>query len=129
MWKIPIAWLYDNSPTSVCLRGVYGRDHSQDFKDMLDLLRAKEYDALVLDSAVLEYTVGTNEECDLFVIGEPFETFSLALAFPADFDDAVVYALSSSIVALQVGSKQLPVVSHQLLAGSCTDPMRQLTGS
>lgn len=73
---------------------------------MVAELREKKYDALVLDSAVLEYTVGTNEQCDLFVVGEPFETFSLALAFPADFDDAVIFQLSSSIVALQVRGVQ-----------------------
>jgi hypothetical protein len=37
---------------------------------MVTDLHAGVYDALVLDAPVLEYTVGTNEECDLFT-GRP----------------------------------------------------------
>lgn len=35
-------------------------------------LRSGKYIAMVLDSPVLEYTVGTNDACDLFTVGEPF---------------------------------------------------------
>lgn len=42
---------------------------------MIADLRAKKYDALVLDSPVLEYAVGTNADCDLFTVGEPFGKF------------------------------------------------------
>ncbi|KAF8061162.1 eif3g-a [Scenedesmus sp. PABB004] len=66
-------------------------DGAADFGAMLSALRGGEYEALVLDAPVLEYTAGTNAACDLFVVGEPFETFSLALAFPPGFDDAETY--------------------------------------
>jgi hypothetical protein len=69
---------------------------------MVDDLRAKQYTALILDAPVLEYVTGTNEECDLFTIGDVFETFSLALAFPPAADDAMVFDFSKSIVSLQV---------------------------
>mgnify|MGYP001810584125 CR=1 FL=1 len=34
-------------------------------------LRAGTYEALVLDAPVLEYTVGTNPDCDLFTGERP----------------------------------------------------------
>jgi hypothetical protein len=69
---------------------------------MVDDLRDQKYTALILDAPVLEYVTGTNEECDLFTVGDVFETFSLALAFPPAADDAVVYEFSKSIISLQV---------------------------
>eukprot|EP00879_Flechtneria_rotunda_P019430 GHRR01020408.1.p1 GENE.GHRR01020408.1~~GHRR01020408.1.p1 ORF type:complete len:473 (+),score=113.43 GHRR01020408.1:178-1419(+) len=68
---------------------------------MIEALRAGEYDALVLDTPVLEHAMGTDVHCNLFVVGDPFETFSLSLAFPAEFDDALVFAFSEAIVKLQ----------------------------
>jgi hypothetical protein len=44
---------------------------------------------------------GTNEACDLFVVGETFETFSLAFAFPAGFPPAAISDLNEAIVRLQ----------------------------
>lgn len=82
------------------------RENEADKETMIADLHSGKYDALVLDSPVLEYTVGTNEACDLFTVGEPFETFSLALAFPSDYNDSQVFDFSSSIVKLQVGSSR-----------------------
>jgi hypothetical protein len=47
------------------------------------------------------FTPGTNEACDLFVVGETFETFSLALAFPVGFPASSISALNEAIVRLQ----------------------------
>ncbi len=69
---------------------------------MLTSLRQGTYSALVLDAPILEYTAGTNEDCDLFLVGEVFESFSLAIAFPPAFDDATIFSFSKAIVSLQV---------------------------
>jgi hypothetical protein len=45
---------------------VFCRDGEADKDTMVADLRAGVYDALILDAPVLEYTVGTNAECDLF---------------------------------------------------------------
>jgi ABC-type amino acid transport substrate-binding protein len=45
---------------------VFCRDGEADKDAMVADLRAGVYDALILDAPVLEYTVGTNAECDLF---------------------------------------------------------------
>lgn len=87
-WSPPIALLH--------------RERQGDLQAMVDGLRAQKYTALILDAPVLEYVTGTNEACDLFTIGEVFETFSLALAFPPAADDAMVFDFSKSIVSLQV---------------------------
>jgi ABC-type amino acid transport substrate-binding protein len=42
------------------------REGEADKEAMVADLRAGTYDALVLDAPVLEYTVGTNADCDLF---------------------------------------------------------------
>lgn len=78
------------------------REREGDLQEMVDALKNGKYSALILDAPVLEHTVGTNEECDLFLVGDMFETFSIALAFPPAFSDAVIYAFSQSIVRLQV---------------------------
>jgi hypothetical protein len=39
-------------------------------------LRAGVYDALILDAPVLEYTVGTNAECDLFTGEQKCDLFT-----------------------------------------------------
>ncbi len=43
------------------------------------------------------------KDCDLYPVGDPFETFNLAVAFPPDAPDALPAAVSASIVRLQVG--------------------------
>jgi ABC-type amino acid transport substrate-binding protein len=85
----------------LCLT-VVRRDQEADLDAMLAALRDGSYAALVLDAPVLEYISSHNEACDLFLVGEVFETFSLALAFPPAFNDSDVYAFSQSIVKLQV---------------------------
>lgn len=66
-------------------------------------LRDGTYTALIMDAHVLEFTVGTNEACDLFLVGgDVFESFSLALAFPPAFSDALVFDFSRSMIKLQV---------------------------
>jgi hypothetical protein len=65
-------------------------------------LRSDKYTALVLDASVLEYVTSHNEACDLFLMGETFESFSTALAFPPAFPEAAVYNFSKNIVRLQV---------------------------
>lgn len=64
-------------------------------------LRAHSYSALIVDAPVLEYVTGKIEDCDLFLVGETFNAFSLALAFRAAFDDQIVYQFSRSIVKIQ----------------------------
>lgn len=111
---------------------------------MLSNLRTHKYQALILDSPVLQYFAAqvrerqgksgrrqyrqdkagqrdaqhvtplshtpTNTlshtvqaaECDLYVVGDAFETFNLAIAFPPDAPDSLPAAVSASIVRLQV---------------------------
>lgn len=89
-------------PACCCLFVLANREREGDLQEMVDALKNGQYSALILDAPVLEHTVGTNEECDLFLVGDMFETFSIALAFPPAFDDAVIFAISQSIVKLQV---------------------------
>jgi hypothetical protein len=42
------------------------------------------------------------QDCDLFLVGDVIESFSLALAFPPAADDAMIFDFSKSIVSLQV---------------------------
>lgn len=92
--KVNVAALY------VC------RDTEDDKNQMIADLRAGRYEALVLDSPVLEYTVGTNDKCDLFTVGEPFgecRTTALAqcsLHASAGCIPAAHSALSMSLQAL-----------------------------
>jgi ABC-type amino acid transport substrate-binding protein len=71
---------------------------------MVNLLRTRQVDALVLDAPVLEHIVATNDNCDLFVTGRTFMSFGISLAFPAAFDPEVVQGFSEAIVLAQVGS-------------------------
>lgn len=70
--------------------------------EMIQGLRNNTYDAVILDDPVLQYVLSENTKCDLFYVGQPFLSWSLALAFPPAFDDAVVHNFSQSIVRLQV---------------------------
>jgi ABC-type amino acid transport substrate-binding protein len=56
----------DNPSLLLLLPLAIRRDGEADKEAMVEDLRAGMYDALVLDAPVLEYSVGTNEECDLF---------------------------------------------------------------
>lgn len=65
--------------------------------------------ALVLDAPVISFLVSTmNDQCDLYAVGEPFETFDIAIGFPPDAPDTMVSNISKIIVALQVCACLLP---------------------
>lgn len=55
---------------------------------------------------------GTSEACDLFVMGETFETFSLALAFPSNFPDTTISHLNEAIVRLQTQQGALDMLEN-----------------
>jgi hypothetical protein len=59
-----------------------------------------------------KHPTGTTEDCDLFVVGETFETFSLALAFPSTFPDAEVSVLNEAIVRLQTQQGALDMLEN-----------------
>jgi len=100
VYPVPQSQLSMPSKRSPCT--VSCRERDGDMQVMLKGLKSGAYTALVLDAPVLDYVAGTNEACDLFLVGDVFESFSLALAFPAAFSDATVFAFSQSIVKLQV---------------------------
>lgn len=77
------------------------REREGDLAGMLAGLKDGTYAALVLDAPVVEYVVGTNDACTLFVVGDAFESFSLALAFVPGFSDSTVFDFSRAIVKLQ----------------------------
>lgn len=78
---------------------------------MVKALRNGTYKALILDAPVLQYIAGSNHDCDLFTVGDVFETFSLALAFPTDFTGPVIDTVTTSLVRLQVWER--PAVHGQ----------------
>jgi hypothetical protein len=69
---------------------------------MLDNLRKGSYKALVLDAPVVDYTVAANEQCDLYSVGESFETFNLAIGFAHDTPNSLIKSISAAILDLQV---------------------------
>ena len=69
---------------------------------MLDNLREGTYKALVLDAPVIDYTVATNAQCDLYSVGDSFETFNLAIGFPPDAPNSIITPISAAILDLQV---------------------------
>jgi ABC-type amino acid transport substrate-binding protein len=78
------------------------RDGDEDLEHMMHLLEEDKYDALVLDTPVLQYKEGTDHHCVLFVMGESFEMFSLAVVFPKDSNQTLVDSISVSMVRQQV---------------------------
>ncbi len=46
------------------------RENDNDTDVLIANLRSGQYKALVLDAPVVEYLAGTEELCDLFVVGE-----------------------------------------------------------
>ena len=72
---------------------------------MIHLLEEEKYDALVLDTPVLQYKEGTDTHCVLFVMGESFEMFSLAVVFPPNSNQTLVDSLSVSMVRQQVSNR------------------------
>lgn len=75
---------------------------------MLQGLRNGTYQALVLDEPVVKWIAGTNQECDLFTVGDTFEIFSLALAFPIDYAGIPIDSFTFATVRLQVMNCLMP---------------------
>lgn len=69
---------------------------------MLQNLRDSKYKALILDTPAAQSLVNKDSYCDLFVVGDTFEHFDIAVAFSADMPDSMISSLSYSIVTLQV---------------------------
>lgn len=61
---------------------------------MVHQLHTKAAEALVLDKTTVEYLVATDAHCELHKLGDVFDTYYLAMAFPRDADDAVVQQFS-----------------------------------
>lgn len=95
------------------------RDNAADLDKMVASLRDGTYTALVLDTPVLEYVTSQNAECDLFLVGNTFETFSVALAFPPAANASTVYDFSRGIVQLQVGGGTATVALWHRAAWHC----------
>ncbi|KAK9804717.1 hypothetical protein WJX72_001753 [[Myrmecia] bisecta] len=74
-------------------------DNDADQQALFDTLRSGEIHALILDSPVLEYT--QSQQCDIHVVGQEFNTFNLALAFPPNTPVATIVRFSFSLVELQ----------------------------
>jgi hypothetical protein len=69
---------------------------------MIHLLHDGKYDALILDTPVLQHIVGTDDHCSYFLIGDSFDAFSIALAFPSDANRTMIMDFSTSMVRKQV---------------------------
>lgn len=78
------------------------RDTDADVAVMLDNLRSHRHQALVLDAPVIAQLAALSPECDMFAVGEPFETFNLAIAFPPTAPDSLAANVSAAIIRLQV---------------------------
>jgi len=76
----------------------------EDTKALHDNIRKKKYQALVLDAPVLRWMAANAPECDLYTVGQAFETWNLAIAYPPDVPDALGQAISASLIRLQVTS-------------------------
>ena len=95
------------------------RDTDEDEHNFIADLKSGHYDALLLDDSFLGYTALYDPNCQLYTVGQAFETFSLAMGFPSDFDDEAVKAWSRWVAQLcsklhcQVGAE-----AHPLPAGA-----------
>ncbi|WIA23669.1 hypothetical protein OEZ85_000370 [Tetradesmus obliquus] len=97
-------------------------DNDDDMAKMLAALRSHNYQALVLDSPVVQYFAAQAEQCDLFPVGDPFETFNLAIAFPPNAPSGLASNVSASIVRLQTHSAMLDVLENKhVKAASATN--------
>eukprot|EP00775_Hariotina_reticulata_P007280 gene7280-7493_t len=94
--------------------------HTRDV--MLNSLRLHDVDALVLDTpAAMSWASAAEPACDLFIVGEPFDTFFLSFAFPADAPDAFISNTSAAIVRLQLSEALLDQLENEHIkqAGHC----------
>ncbi|WIA44160.1 hypothetical protein OEZ86_010495 [Tetradesmus obliquus] len=104
-------------------------DNDADTAAMLEALRSHKYQALVLDSPVVQYFAAQAEQCDLFPVGDPFETFSLAVAFPPDVPTGLPQNITSSIVRLQTYRGLLDELENVYMKGAATDSHSHADGS
>ena len=65
---------------------------------MLDALQNRSLDALVLDASTLRFRASNS--CDIFIVGEPFEVFDQAIAFPAGTNESWVSAFDHALVVM-----------------------------
>eukprot|EP00775_Hariotina_reticulata_P008417 gene8417-8601_t len=94
------------------------RDNDDETRAMLDNLRTSRYSALILDTPVVQYFAAQATQCDLFPVGESFETFDLSIAFPENVPDALPQSVSASIVRLQTTRALLDVLENQFIKGT-----------
>ncbi|KAF6257197.1 hypothetical protein COO60DRAFT_30052 [Scenedesmus sp. NREL 46B-D3] len=95
-------------------------DNDDDTAAMLAKLRSHHYQALVLDSPVVQYFAAQAEQCDLFPVGDPFETFNLAIAFPPDVPLSLPQNITASIVRLQTDKGLLDELENVYVKGAAS---------
>eukprot|EP00775_Hariotina_reticulata_P007278 gene7278-7491_t len=96
---------------------------SSSVQEMLDKLRDHQVDALVLDTPAAEYYTSTaTPACNLFTVGQPFDTFYIGFAFPNDAPDDLVTNVSAAVVRLQLSDLFLDQLENTYMkhAGPCT---------
>lgn len=76
------------------------RDTEDDGVAFITRLKSGEYRALLLDDTFLTHAAMYDPECRLYTVGPVFETFSLAMGYPPDFDDEAIKAWSRCGAAL-----------------------------
>jgi hypothetical protein len=89
----------------VCAAFDTRRDTNADTAAFVDNLRSHRYQALVLDTASIMDLAAHAEHCDLFPVGNAFQTFDLSIAFPQNMPDSFISNVSASMVRLQVRCK------------------------
>jgi hypothetical protein len=62
---------------------------------MVHQLHTKEAEAVVLDKTTVEYLVATDAHCELHKLGDIFDPYYIAMAFPPDADDELVLQFST----------------------------------
>lgn len=65
---------------------------------MLNALQNRSLDALVLDASALRFRASNS--CDIFVVGEPFNVFDQAIAFPPGTNESWVSAFDHALVVM-----------------------------
>ena len=66
------------------------RDSQADQDAMVDYLRQGQYQALVLDAPLMQFYAATDPLCQLYTVGDIFDTFTQGLAFPNSMDDVAI---------------------------------------
>eukprot|EP00878_Enallax_costatus_P024620 GHUV01026294.1.p1 GENE.GHUV01026294.1~~GHUV01026294.1.p1 ORF type:complete len:303 (+),score=29.84 GHUV01026294.1:1-909(+) len=95
-------------------------DNDVDTGIMLDNLRTRKYQALVLDTPVVQYFAAIAPLCDLFPVGDQWETFNLAIAFPPTVPSDLPANISASIVRLQTSTAILDQLENDYVKSAKT---------